>query len=296
MKKKSAKDDLRNHINKKQLYLLTDDGIAREFVTQLLGLTSLLLVVVSVPWLWEAAIECYYTLNDRMLATAHRYAWWSLLGLLSSSCCALQLVLNAMSLGCAGFNTVLGPWRPTVLAWTCLVQGGSWVVAWDRPYQWVPTATATVVVVSFALLPEVLHYSVHYYNRSRAYGNITHTSENNKRERTVVQRAARVKGDATANQTNASEPATYDDQPSNTGTSNSYYFQMTNVGCSACLVTIHHALQHLPDVAKVEACLETSVLRVDCCGTSNDDRTHQRLFECLDQAGFPMEAIRVGES
>lgn len=38
-------------------------------------------------------------------------------GLLSSSCCLLQLLLNGLAMlnvlhvGCAGFNKVLGPWR-----------------------------------------------------------------------------------------------------------------------------------------------------------------------------------------
>jgi copper chaperone CopZ len=32
-------------------------------------------------------------------------------GLLASSCCVVQLVLNIFSIGCAGFNTILGPYR-----------------------------------------------------------------------------------------------------------------------------------------------------------------------------------------
>ena len=35
-------------------------------------------------------------------------------GLLSSSCCLLQILLNFLSLGCAGFNKLLGPLRPQV--------------------------------------------------------------------------------------------------------------------------------------------------------------------------------------
>ncbi|KAL6063341.1 Mercuric transport protein MerT [Balamuthia mandrillaris] len=42
-------------------------------------------------------------------------------GLLASSCCVVQLLLNALSFGCAGFNTVLEPYRP-VLFW--LAMGG----------------------------------------------------------------------------------------------------------------------------------------------------------------------------
>ena len=47
---------------------------------------------------------------------------WGVVGLLSSSCCALQLVLNAFSVGCAGFNTVLGPLRPYLLALASVLQ------------------------------------------------------------------------------------------------------------------------------------------------------------------------------
>merc|ERR1712086_1192044 len=92
-----------------------------------------------------------------MLDTAYRYAWWSAIGLLSSSCCALQLMLNSFSLGCAGFNTVLGPIRPTLLAITTTVQASSWMVAYQRPWQYIPNAISTVIVISLAFLPEFLH-------------------------------------------------------------------------------------------------------------------------------------------
>lgn len=231
----------------KKLYLLTDDGFIRQLLTQFVLLISVVAVVSSIPSAREAATELYYTiLNDWMLATAHRYAWWSLLGLLSSSCCALQLLLNALSMGCAGFNTVLGPWRPTLLAWTCLVQATSWMVAWDRPYQWMPTATATVVVMSLALLPEFLHYCVHVDERNQ----------------TVAQKQSAII---------------------------QFHFQMTSVGCAACLVTIRHALNKLPGVVDIQACLETNILRVDCCQSANT--TQDTILECLEEAGFPMEPI-----
>eukprot|EP00957_Ditylum_brightwellii_P175711 13378838-Ditylum_brightwellii.AAC.1 len=79
------------------------------------------------------------------MATAHRWAWWSLLGLLSSSCCALQILLNLLSFGCAGFNTALGPLRPTFLALTVAVQISAWSVAYSRPWQWAPTALSTAL-------------------------------------------------------------------------------------------------------------------------------------------------------
>lgn len=51
------------------------------------------------------------------LAWSQRNAAAVAAGLLSSSCCLLQLVLNALAMlnvihvGCAGFNSILGPWR-----------------------------------------------------------------------------------------------------------------------------------------------------------------------------------------
>ena len=39
-----------------------------------------------------------------------------MLSLLSSSCCVIQLALNMLSVGCAGFNSILGPARPFFLA------------------------------------------------------------------------------------------------------------------------------------------------------------------------------------
>lgn len=54
--------------------------------------------------------------QQALLRGAHRAGWWTLLSLLSSSCCVIQLALNMLSVGCAGFNSVLGPARPLFLA------------------------------------------------------------------------------------------------------------------------------------------------------------------------------------
>lgn len=53
-------------------------------------------------------------------------AGWALLGLLSSNCCVLQLVLNAFNFGCAGFNYYLGQIRPIFLALTIMLQVSMW--------------------------------------------------------------------------------------------------------------------------------------------------------------------------
>ncbi|KAK9795948.1 hypothetical protein WJX73_002658 [Symbiochloris irregularis] len=52
------------------------------------------------------------------LKTARPELFWAVSGgLLASSCCVLQLVLNAFSVGCAGFS-VLTPYRPVFAALT----------------------------------------------------------------------------------------------------------------------------------------------------------------------------------
>jgi len=86
---------------------------------------------------------------------ANRMAWWSAIGLLSSSCCALQLLLNALNFGCAGFNVVLGPIRPFLCALTVCIQGAVWFTALYKPFQLIYVAPCTLVAAVLTLLPEL---------------------------------------------------------------------------------------------------------------------------------------------
>lgn len=82
------------------------------------------------------------------------------LPLLSSACCAIQLILNIVGFGCAGFNTYLGPVRPyfvTLLLYlSLLVYPPFTVTGW----------LGVVARTTMALLPEL----VHFYN---TYGETT---------------------------------------------------------------------------------------------------------------------------
>jgi len=70
------------------------------------------------------------------------------LPLLSSSCCAIQLIINALSgWGCAGFNTFLGPIRPILLP---LLLISTWTLLPQRPLGW------TFVSLFLAFLPELV--------------------------------------------------------------------------------------------------------------------------------------------
>ncbi len=69
--------------------------------------------------------------------------------LLSSSCCALQLIINAISgWGCAGFNTVLGPVRPLLLPLLLL---STWNLLPQRSLGW------TALSLFLAFLPELVY-------------------------------------------------------------------------------------------------------------------------------------------
>lgn len=71
------------------------------------------------------------------------------LPLLSSSCCAVQLVINALSgWGCAGFNTVLGPVRPLLLPLLLL---STWNLLPQRSLGW------TALSLFLAFLPELMY-------------------------------------------------------------------------------------------------------------------------------------------
>ena len=144
----------------KTLYLLTDPGFGRLLALNMAVFAGLLVMVVSVPFLYEKTTDIYFEINGWMMSTAHRMAWWWIMGLLSSSCCALQLILNSLALGCSGLNTVLGPLRPTLVALSLTLQGISWYVAWSRPYQWIPTAVATCLSNGFMIMPELLAWRV----------------------------------------------------------------------------------------------------------------------------------------
>ena len=75
------------------------------------------------------------------------------LPLLASACCALQLAINLVAGGCAGFNTVLGPVRPFSMGLLLVLS------VFSNPNGFTSTASVKSLAVkwSIALLPEGLH-------------------------------------------------------------------------------------------------------------------------------------------
>lgn len=147
-------------------YLIGGDGFHRVFwpslalafaLTHNTSSAARLVPGLSEFWRWS-----YEWLLDRLMRGAHSMMWWSLFGLLSSSCCAVQLILNLFNFGCAGFNTYLGPLRPAFLAFTISLQAKMWKVAIPNigmpstPDYFVPSLIGSSIFTAvLALLPEI---------------------------------------------------------------------------------------------------------------------------------------------
>lgn len=145
----------------KRSYLIWEDGFAKKFF-----ISAAVLSVVALgaqrstdAWLAGMALQSRFTFALQTLA--HRFEWWSVLGLLSSSCCVLQLMLNAMSFGCAGFNTVLGPLRPAFLALTLFLQACVWRTTLSGRGMLSSAVGGTLLCFALTFLPEALHLYVH---------------------------------------------------------------------------------------------------------------------------------------
>ena len=99
----------------KAAYLLWEPRVLRGVCVQYAAVAVAISLVGRSPGARvaeRAAVAC----QELLLRSAHRFEAWALLSLLSSSCCVLQLALNVFSVGCAGFNAVMGPARPLCLA------------------------------------------------------------------------------------------------------------------------------------------------------------------------------------
>eukprot|EP00933_Yihiella_yeosuensis_P079869 TRINITY_DN9328_c0_g2_i1.p1 TRINITY_DN9328_c0_g2~~TRINITY_DN9328_c0_g2_i1.p1 ORF type:complete len:468 (+),score=79.74 TRINITY_DN9328_c0_g2_i1:83-1486(+) len=151
-------------------YLIGGDGFHRMFWPSLAiayGITHSSVAAAFTPLaiVHEFWRESYNYLLDQMMRGAHSMMWWSLFGLLSSSCCALQLILNLFNFGCAGFNTYLGPVRPIFLAITITLNIRMWELALPNlglpstpDYYLHSLICSTILAVVLSLLPELTEF------------------------------------------------------------------------------------------------------------------------------------------
>lgn len=251
----------------KRLYLITDDEFPRSYALNLLTMVLGVCLVYTIPSLNDAATDSYFAVHEWLMVTAHGYMWWSLLGLLSSSCCALQLIFNALAWGCAGFNTILGPLRPTSLAMATLMQVSSWYVAWERPWsQRKPTILSTVVVFGLALLPEVLYWYYHAFVGTRA----------------VVA--------APRQRRQQQQPSPQEQRQQESNETHTYFYRIDNVGCSACVTAVSRVLDKIDVVKHYNVSLEEGILSIHARISLDDN---ERIITTkLEESGFPLQPLQ----
>lgn len=139
-------------------YLVYSPGFIPEFLFWLVCLGLVVHTIHSTPDFREPLAVVYDEFLVKIMGTAAELQLWSVIGLLSSACCAFQMILNLFSVGCAGFNTTLGPLRPFFLALCLLGQVAMWRNI-ERPELQMRTAyAATALAMVLSFLPEVIDF------------------------------------------------------------------------------------------------------------------------------------------
>eukprot|EP00571_Detonula_confervacea_P007741 CAMPEP_0172326768 /NCGR_PEP_ID=MMETSP1058-20130122/57525_1 /TAXON_ID=83371 /ORGANISM="Detonula confervacea, Strain CCMP 353" /LENGTH=233 /DNA_ID=CAMNT_0013043633 /DNA_START=354 /DNA_END=1055 /DNA_ORIENTATION=- len=225
-------------------------------------------------------------MKECMMQIANEMAWWSILGLLSSSCCAIQIVLNALSFGCAGFNNFLGPVRPTFVALTIVAQISSWYVAYSystRRNQWRFTVMSSLLSVVLTLLPEALAWQTVKRERLRQQ---TPTNSEKEWNHSLL-------NEDTADTTVCGTTTT------------TLQFQLSTMGCSSCVSTVSKVLDGIDGAIRHTVTLEdgiagivldneSSVHRHEKIGhpagvVSMHDTLWNDIADQLHAAGFPVD-------
>ncbi|CAG8553610.1 15854_t:CDS:1 [Dentiscutata erythropus] len=86
------------------------------------------------------------------------YFWAILCGLLSSSCCVIQLILNIFSVGCAGFS-LLTPYRLVFLSFTA-------ILITTTIFQYGLLSKRTLITIFISVLLSISPEVVSRYNQS----------------------------------------------------------------------------------------------------------------------------------
>ncbi|GFH55806.1 copper-transporting ATPase-like protein [Chaetoceros tenuissimus] len=199
------------------------------------------------------------------MKTANQFACWSILGLLSSACCAIQIILNAFSMGCASFNTVLGPLRPMFVALTVMAQGASWFTAFqnglfhktfrndfqdDNTRKSLQMVVAgSIVSLTMTIMPEILAW--------------------NSIKRQSVSKVENRDGNVI-----------------------DLKFRIESMGCASCVSTVSKVLEACDGILKHSVSFEKGVVYVTYNREKADvDKAWTEIQEKLTDAGFPPNKI-----
>jgi len=245
-----------NQPKKTHAYLVTDTEFIGKLVRSLLGTSGVVLTVYHIPFLNNIAVDIYENAKYKAMETAHSFALWSLLGLLSSSCCALQLLLNLFSFGCAGFNTVLGPLRPTFMAFMIVSQIFAWHTAYQQPFQVPSLITSTAIAILLTLLPEFLTFYQAYTPKDKKLVEDKAESSSSRSKKPVMLK-----------------------------------FQTKSMGCTACVVAVSGVLEANKQVTSHNVNLEDGILDIVLAKNTSIHVAEGSIIQQLLDAGFDVKRV-----
>jgi len=217
--------------------------------SQMAGFGSIIYAASKVPALALRMDILMQQTHFLFLDAAEYLAWWSLLAMFASACCLLQLLLNLLSIGCAGFNTTLGPWRPTFMAVMLLMQIFQWRIAAQRFDMFNRALLSTAISVTLAALPEMLYVKNFLWK-----SNVSATSEGEK----VAAAVAIV-------------------------------LKTEDMGCIACVDTVRNCIVQLPKVISCDVSFESKLVSVTCEGQPSDEETQKlaaQVVDAMEDIGF----------
>ena len=143
-----------NPIGVNDEHLIWSPSFAPQFAAAATACAVAALLVSHSPLAHSGSVPAWYPLYDNLFI---RTGLTSVIGLLSSSCCLLQLMLNAFSIGCAGFNTLLGPVRPYFMALALTFQIIMWQAVFAHEASLDAAITSTALTACLTFLPEALN-------------------------------------------------------------------------------------------------------------------------------------------
>ena len=208
-----------------QYHVLCDRG----FVPRVLAWCAVFFVLVVATPLTTTGRDAFEVVKVHVMARAHSLGWWSVISLLASSCCAVQLALNLFSVGCAGLNTVLGPWRPMFIALAVAGQAVMWWAIELPAVQRKSAVASTALTACMTLLPEALYLRQKFLSGTAG--------------KTLAASAPTRGGDASS--AASRRVPTVDVQ-----------FSIENMGCVACVTTIGNTIRGIEGVKSCDISLE----------------------------------------
>jgi len=300
----SASSQSQSHTNefgrieeRKREHLIWEPGFGRRFLSSLGVLICFALGMWHSNEAWVQGVALQAQLSERLQSLAFRLEWWSLIGMLSSSCCVLQLVLNSLSLGCGGFNTWLGPVRPQLLSLTLLLQLATWRVALgvQRGGLVGRAAASTALTLLLSFLPELLHAWAHRrtgaaFGGRRAAGN---TAACEATDLPVAEPSVDGAGAQTARESSAQGAAATLTQPAHrtraAATDESLLLRVSGMGCTACSVKVKATLGALPGVRSAEVDFGASSARLQIDADADAGALAALAALELERVGFAIE-------